>query len=61
VAEVLQLLMLTPSNEWWRVTLKPQMRLLPRKRTKNDQVMLFYVTAAGAALSKITGPKKNTD
>jgi len=53
--------MLTPSNEWWRVTLKPQMRLLPRKRTKNDQVMLFYVTAAGAALSKITGPKKNTD
>jgi len=31
------------------------MRLLPHKRTKNDQVMLFYVTAADAALSNITG------
>jgi len=26
----------TPSNKWWRFTLKPQIRLLPHKRTKNN-------------------------
>jgi len=24
----------TPSNEWWGLTLKPQIRLLPHKRNK---------------------------
>jgi len=31
----------TPSNEWWRFSLKPHIRLLPHKRTKNIQAMLF--------------------
>jgi len=26
----------TPSNQWWRFTLKPQIRLLPHERTKNN-------------------------
>jgi len=40
-----------PSNEWWLFTLKPQIRLLPHKRTNNDHAMLFSVTAARTALS----------
>jgi len=31
----------TPSSEWWRFTPHPQVRLLPHKRTKNNQAMLF--------------------
>jgi len=52
---------LTPSNEWWRFTVKPQMRLLSHKRTRNDQTMSFYVRAAVTTLPINYRIKQNTD
>jgi len=40
---------------------QPQIRLLPHKRTKNDQAMIFYVTAAGIALTINYRTKQKTN
>jgi len=41
--------------------LKLQIRLLPYKRTYNEQAMLLKVTAAGTALSTNYRTKQDTD